>query len=150
MMTPGAAGVRERRERSFEPWQEPGAAELCAALGGLEGAVDFVAELHLRGARHPLVPEVRWRARDHGVHFFTSNVRDAVAALEALVTPPRDVPEAFAGARERLLQCLYALRDDAPRRVRLMEEAGGPDTLLHGDLWPKNVFVSMTPAGPRA
>src|SRR2546426_2906310 len=33
-----------------------------------------------------------------------------------------------------LLQCLYALRDDAPRRVRLMEEAGGPDTLLHGDL----------------
>src|SRR5256886_1107182 len=43
-----------------------------------------------------------------------------------------------------------SLRDDAPRRVRLLEEAGGPDTLLHGDLWPKNVFVSMTPAGPRA
>src|SRR3989475_12561451 len=31
-----------------------------------------------------------------------------------------------------------------------MEEAGGPDTLLHGDLWPKNVFVSATPAGPQA
>jgi len=116
----------------------------------LDAAVDFMAELHLRGAGHPLLPEARWRARDHGVHFFTANVHDAVAALEALVTPPRDVPPAFAGARERLLQCLYALRDDAPRRVRLMEEAGGPDTLLHGDLWPKNVFVSMTPAGPRA
>jgi len=116
----------------------------------LDAAVDFMAELHLRAARHPLLPEVRWRARDHGVHFLTSNVRDAVAALEALATPPRDAPPAFAGARERLLQCLYALRDDAPRRVRLLEEAGGPDTLLHGDLWPKNVFVSMTPAGPRA
>ena len=31
-----------------------------------------------------------------------------------------------------------------------MEETAGPDTLLHGDLWPKNVFVSMTPAGPQA
>jgi len=249
MTTRGAAGVRERLERSLERWQEPGAAELCETLGDfvggaarpgerlhlerlksavyrlkvgsalghdlilkrhppavaqtdrlvverwlpaldlgdgcphllaavaeregcwvwhvyedlgdgnlaaerlpwrLDAAVDFMAELHLRAARHPLVPEARWRARDHGVHFFTSNVRDAVAALEALATPPRDVPVAFAGARERLLQCLYALRDDAPRRVRLMEEAGGPDTLLHGDLWPKNVFVSMTPAGPRA
>jgi len=116
----------------------------------LDAAVDFMAELHLRAAGHPLLPEARGRARDHGVHFFTSNVRDAVVALEALATPPRDVPQEFAGARERLLQCLYALRDDAPRRVRLLEEAGGPDTLLHGDLWPKNVFVSMTPAGPRA
>ena len=249
MTTRGAAGVRERLERSLERWQEPGAAELCEVLEELvssaarpgerlelerlkpavyrltvgsapgqalvlkrhppgiaqadrlvverwlpaldlgdgcpqllaavaepegswvwhvyedlgdgnlaadrlpwrlDAAVDFMAELHLRAARHPLLPEVRWRARDHGVHFLTSNVRDAVTALEALATPPRDVPPAFAGARERLLQCLYALSDDAPRRVRLLEDAGGPDTLLHGDLWPKNVFVSMTPAGPRA
>jgi len=116
----------------------------------LDAAVDFMAQLHVRAAHHPLVPEVRWRARDHGVHFLRSNVQDAVAALEALVMPPRDVPPEFAGARERLLQCLYQLRDDLPQRIRLMEEAGGPDTLLHGDLWPKNVFVSMTPAGPRA
>ncbi len=116
----------------------------------LDAAVDFMAQLHVRAARHPLVPEVRWRARDHGVHFFTANVRDAIVALEALATPPRDVPAEFAGARERLLQCLYRLRDDMPQRMRLMEAAGGPDTLLHGDLWPKNVFVSMTPAGPRA
>jgi len=116
----------------------------------LDAAVDFMAHLHVRAARHALIPEARWRARDHGVHFFTANLRDAVAALEALATPPRDVPLEFAGARERLLQCLYALRDDAPRRVLLMEEAAGPDTLLHGDLWPKNVFVSMTPTGPRA
>jgi aminoglycoside phosphotransferase (APT) family kinase protein len=31
-----------------------------------------------------------------------------------------------------------------------MEEAGTPDTLLHGDLWPKNVFVTMTGDGPHA
>src|SRR5205814_186922 len=73
----------------------------------LDAAVDFMAQLHVRAARHPLVPEVRWRARDHGVSFFTANLRDAVAGLEALATPPRDVPLEFAGARERLLQCLY-------------------------------------------
>ena len=48
MTTPGAAGVRERLERSFEPWQEPGAAELCAALEDLVGsAARPGAPLHL-------------------------------------------------------------------------------------------------------
>src|SRR5256885_11959095 len=94
----------------------------------LDAAVDFMAALHLPAPPHALLPQARWGARDHGVHFFTANLRDAVAALEALSSPPRDVPLEFAGARERLLQCLYALRDDAPRRVLLMEEAAGPDT----------------------
>jgi hypothetical protein len=116
----------------------------------LAAAVDFIAELHTRAAGHPLLPEVRWRARDHGVHFFTANLGDAIAALEALATPPRDVPPEFAGARERLLCRLHRLREDAPRRVRLMQEVGGPDTLLHGDLWPKNVFVPLAGDNPRA
>jgi len=116
----------------------------------LAAAVDFIAELHTRAAGHALLPEVRWRARDHGVHFFTANLGDAIAALEALATPPREVPREFAGARERLLCRLQRLREDAPRRARLMQEVGGPDTLLHGDLWPKNVFVSMAGTNPRA
>src|SRR5881628_310763 len=113
----------------------------------LAAAVDCIAELHTRAARHPLLPEVRWRARDHGVHFFVANLRDAIAALEALATPPRQVPREFSAARERLLRRLYELREDAPRRVRLMEDAGGRETLLHGDLWPKNVFVSTSARG---
>jgi len=116
----------------------------------LAAAVDFIADLHTRAAGHALLPEVRWRARDHGVHFFTANLGDAIAALEALATPPREVPREFAGARERLLCLLHRLREDAPRRVRLMQEVGGSDTLLHGDLWPKNVFVSMAGTNPRA
>jgi thiamine kinase-like enzyme len=116
----------------------------------LATAVALIAELHTRAATHPLVPEIRWRARDHGVHFFTSNLRDAIAALESLATLRQDVPPEFAPARTRLLQRLYELRDDAPRRVRLMEQAGGPDTLLHGDLWPKNVFVTLAADGARA
>lgn len=120
---------------------------LPARLGA---AVDFIAELHIRAARHTILPEARWRARDHGVHFFTANLYDAIGALEALATPPREVPGEFAGARERLLRRLDGLREDAPRRIRVMEEAGGPETLLHGDLWPKNVFVSTHAHGARA
>src|SRR5438046_10699852 len=31
-----------------------------------------------------------------------------------------------------------------------MDEAGGPDTLLHGDLGPKNIFVALASDGPCA
>ncbi len=116
----------------------------------LAAAVGLVAELHTRGANHPLMPEVRWRARDHGVHFFVSNLRDAIAALEALAAIRREVPPEFGPARTRLSRRLYELLEDAPRRIRLMEEAAGPDTLLHGDLWPKNVFVTLGDNGVRA
>src|SRR2546428_1990590 len=60
----------------------------------LDAAVDFMAELHLRAARHPLVPQGRWRARDHRGPFFTSDVRGAVAALRTLPTPPPHVARA--------------------------------------------------------
>lgn len=116
--------------------------------GRLAAAVDCIADLHTRAARHAILPEVRWRARDYGVHFFTANLRDAIAALEALATPPRQVPREFSGARERLLRRLHELREDAPRRVQLIEEASGLETLLHGDLWPKNVFVPTAARGP--
>jgi len=114
----------------------------------LEAAVDFIAELHTCAAGHPLVPEIRCRARDHGVPFFLSNFRDAIGALEALADFSHDAPPEFPAARTRLLDCLQTLLEDAPRRVRLMEEHGGPDTLLHGDLWPKNIFVSMNATAP--
>ncbi len=113
----------------------------------LDAAVTLIAELHTRAATHPLMPEIRWRARDYGVHFFTSNLRDAIGALEALAALRRPVPPECAQARARVLERLYELREDAPRRVQVMEQAGGPDTLLHGDLWPKNVFVTMAGAG---
>ena len=54
----------------------------------------------------------------------------------------RGGPSGFAAARTRLLERLHGLLADAPRRVQIIEEHGGPDTLLHGDLWPKNVFVT--------
>src|SRR5206468_2787069 len=49
----------------------------------------------------------------------------------------------------RSVHRLYALLEDFPRRMRIMDEVGGPTTLLHGDLWPKNVFVTIASDGPR-
>jgi thiamine kinase-like enzyme len=114
----------------------------------LGAAVDFLAELHTRAAAHPLLPEVRWRARDHGAHFFVSSLRDAITAVEA--TLRLEQPRELAAARARLLHRLDELLEDAPRRVRLMEDVAGSSTLLHGDLWPKNVFVTMSGDGPQA
>jgi thiamine kinase-like enzyme len=114
----------------------------------LAAAVDVIAELHTRFASHPLLPEVRWRARDHDVHFI-SNLRDASAAVEAITTVRREVPHGLLAARARLLRRLNGLVEDAPRLARAMEEMGGPATLLHGDLWPKNIFVTTTGNVPR-
>jgi hypothetical protein len=116
----------------------------------LAAAIALIAKLHTRAAGHRLIPEIRWRARDHGVHFFTANLNDALAAVDALAGVARSVPAEFVRARTRLLEGMYRLRDDAPRRARLMAEVGGPDTLLHGDLWPENVFVSADGNGLRA
>ena len=116
----------------------------------LAAAVDLLAELHTRAAAYPLLPEVRWRARDLGAHFFTANLHDAIRALDALATLRREVPREFPAARARLLERLHGLLEEAPRRVQLLNEVGGPDTLLHGDLWPKNVFVATAGERPRA
>lgn len=116
----------------------------------LSAAIDLLAELHTRGAAYPLLAEVRWGARDLGEQFFTANVRDAIAALDALATFRGNVPGAFPSARARLLDRLQRLLEDAPRLMRALRDLGGPDTLLHGDLWPKNVFVSMSGDTPRA
>src|SRR3989454_5182845 len=114
----------------------------------LEAAVDLIAELHTRAAGHSLIPEIRCRARDHGAPFFLSNLRDAIDALDALADLPRDAPPEFPAARTRLLDRLHTLLEDAPRRVRLMKEYGGPDTPPPRALSPKKIFVSMHAAAP--
>jgi aminoglycoside/choline kinase family phosphotransferase len=116
----------------------------------LQATIDLISELHSRSARHPLLPEVRRQAPDHGIHFFHTAVRDAIDALEGLHPGDRNVPAESATAQARLLEHLHDLLEDAPRRARAMENVGGPDILLHGDLWPENVFMARNGRGFRA
>src|SRR5207244_1933818 len=129
----------------------------CATLASdptpdrVAATVDLIAQLHTRGARHPVLPDARrYTGPPLGFAYFTANVQDAIAALEALAAADIEPPPEQAGVTERLLERLVGLRADAARRAQVFEEAGGPDTLLHGDLWTINAFVEHTAAGPRA
>ena len=112
---------------------------------GVRAAIEQIAELHTRFAGHALLGEARLHGGDLGMHFFESNVQDAIYALKACVANGQ-----HQSVRERLLERLYRLREHLPEREQALKEWGGVETLLHGDLWAINVFLVPGEAGPRA
>jgi len=112
-------------------------------------AVDSIAELHTRAAGHPVVAECRRDGLDLGIPFFTNSVTDGLSLLDALEPPAVSLSAEQAAVRDRLRRRLEGLLDDAPRRARTMEEAGGPATLLHGDLWTTNIVPDENGPGVR-
>ena len=108
-------------------------------------AIELIARIHTRFAGHALLGEIRLQGGDLGIRFYESNVRDAIYALEAWQpAAPQN------GLRDRLLDRLYKLRDELPERAQALAKWGGPETLLHGDLWAINVFVIPAANGRRA
>ena len=116
----------------------------------IAAAVGAMASLHARAARHPILPDARRYAGYLGVQYFTANVSDAIAAIERVRNAGIEPPAEYAGVLDRLVARLLALLADAPRRAQVFFRAGGPDTLLHGDLWPINIFVSESAGGFQA
>jgi hypothetical protein len=112
-------------------------------------AVELIARVHMAFADHPLLGECREYGDDFGMGFYAANVRDANRALKALCAPDIQLTSSFAAVRDRLLDRLHKLSDDQPRRAKLMADYGGPETLLHGDLWTSNTFVRSDASGPR-
>jgi hypothetical protein len=116
----------------------------------VRAVIDVVAQVHVRFADHPLLAECRLHGGDLGMHFYACSVRDAIRALGAVHLPTLEVLPEQAELRDRLLQHLHVLLAEQPGRARALAELGGPDTLLHGDLWPINTLVVATRDGPRA
>ena len=112
----------------------------------VRAAVELVAELHARFTGHALLGEARSLGSDLGMPLYTASVRDATRALEALARSaslerePRTLCE-------RLLARLAVLRAEEAERREVLEAWGGPETLLHGDLWTINVLVRSTGRG---
>ena len=106
----------------------------------VERAVREIAALHTRFAGHALLGECRLWGGDLGIAFFGASVRDAASALRSLETVI-DLEDPLASVRDRLLDRLSRLLEDLPRRAVELERFGGPETLLHGDLWRKNVIL---------
>ena len=113
-------------------------------------AVELIARIHTRFAGHPLLPECRLHGGDLGIYFYTSSVCDAIRGLEALRASEIKLSSERLALRDRLLKRLRRLREEQPRRARALAELGGPDTLLHGDLWTTNAFVLPTGNGLQA
>jgi hypothetical protein len=112
--------------------------------GRVEAAIDLCAELHIRFADHPLLAECRMYGKDMGTTYYLANIRDAIRGLESLQPPSTDADTSRLAVRDRLLSRLYKLLDEGPDRARIVTELGGPETMLHGDLFPKNVLTVST------
>ena len=108
-------------------------------------AVALIAQIHTRFAEHPLLAECRLGGADLGIHFFASNVRDAIRGLHSIQPPQLELSPRQLQLRDRLLARLHKLKNELASRALALDELGGPETLLHGDLWTTNTFV--VPAG---
>ena len=117
---------------------------------GVKAIVDLIAKIHTRFAGHHLLPECRLYGGDLGIYFYTSNVRDAIRGLESLRPPDVELSSEHLALRDRLLERMYKLLDEQPDRAQALAELGGPETLLHGDLWTSNTFVLPTAHGLHA
>jgi len=115
--------------------------------GEVEAAIDAIAGVHTALAEHRFVPEFRLWGGDRGIQFYSANLRDAVAALGSLDLD-RHGAEAVA-ARDALHERLCELQHEAPERAQVLAASGGPETLLHGDLWPTNAVVVPDAQGVR-
>ena len=116
----------------------------------VQAVVELIAQIHIRFANHPLLAECRLFGGDLGIHFFDSNVRDAVRGLEALRSPAVEISAEHLALRDRLLGRMHQLLSEQPNRARELADLGGPETLLHGDLWTMNTFVVSTGSGWQA
>ena len=109
-------------------------------------AVRSIARLHSRFASHPLLAECR-AFGSFDISWYGANLRDALRALEGLRAPELALSADQAALRDRMLRRLARLLAEEPRRARALADSGGPETLLHGDLWTTNVFVRRTSRG---
>jgi thiamine kinase-like enzyme len=110
-------------------------------LAVLSATVSLLAAMHTRFERHPLLAECREWGRDLGAAFYRVSVGDSIRCVEALSPTRLDGSRGGLSLKHALLERLWRLRDEEPERTGAITELGGPETFLHGDLWPENVAV---------
>jgi hypothetical protein len=104
--------------------------------------VELIVELHTRFAGHGLLPECRDQGEELGMDFFSAEVARSVGFLESIGSVDRSRSRQRAALRDRLLGRLERLHRERHERASMLETFGGPDTLLHGDLWTTNTLVA--------
>jgi aminoglycoside phosphotransferase (APT) family kinase protein len=112
--------------------------------------VELIATLHDRFAGHALLAECRRHGEELGMSFFDREVARSVRFLRSIGSADARLAPEQAELRDRLLDRLERLYGERRERASLLETFGGPDTLLHGDLWTSNTLIVERPAGVEA
>ena len=86
-------------------------------------------------SRNTASHECRLWGGDRGIRFYSANVRDAAVALRSWTCEMRAIT-----ARDELLRRWPDLKAEQSERAQALAAPGGPETLVHGDLWPTNVL----------
>jgi ATP-binding cassette subfamily B protein len=115
----------------------------CAVrdLREVEPVVELLAELHARFAAHHMLGEAREAGEELGMRFYDREVGRCTRILESIGSTGSPLSEERAELRERLLERMRRLRGERAERALALRTDGGPETLLHGDLWPTNVLI---------
>ena len=116
--------------------------ERCAdAPIPVAAAVRLLARIHTRASSCAFLGECREFGVGLGEHFLASGIADGLRVVERILRHDSGLSAVEGDVFERLRQCLLELRAEVPKRTRLLKKHGGPETLLHGDVWTCNIFV---------
>ena len=137
-----AVAAERSGERAWQIQDDLGGRPVCRRAperAEIEALMDAIARVHTALSEHRLLAECRLAGGDRGIEFYAANLRDAQRVLRA-VDARRHGAEA-ASLRDGLLQRMQELQEQQPARARALIAGGGPETLLHGDLWTTNALV---------
>jgi Phosphotransferase enzyme family len=113
----------------------------------VRSAVSLLSKMHIRFTHHPMLAEFRRWGAELGSSFYSANVRDAITCLEAIPPARLNGCGDVRDLRDRLLERMGVMRAEEDRRTEAITELGGPETLLHGDLWLSNAAVIRDGSG---
>jgi hypothetical protein len=137
-----AVAAERSCERAWQVYDDLNARPLSSERpvdSEVEATIAAIARVHTAFAEHPLLRECRLWGGDRGIHFYSANLRDAFIALRSLDLDRRGAEAIAVG--EALLRRLDDLKKQESARAQVHAASGGPETLLHGDLWPTNALL---------
>lgn len=103
----------------------------------------LVAQIHTDFTDHELLGLCRLYGNTLGGEFYSTSVRDALRVLRGLQMQTGNFSSAQLEIQRRLSEQLHQLLMEEAYRLQALAEIGGPETLLHGDLWPQNAVVNL-------
>jgi Phosphotransferase enzyme family len=152
---PGLRGVVKERSGSkvWHIYEDVGGSRLDETPpdpARVAPVVELIVDLHTRFADHAMLPQLRKYGGELGMSFFDEQVVRSIDGLRSIESLDPPLSRRQSELRDRLLGRVERLYQERDERASLLEKWGGPDTLLHGDLWPSNALIARRDGGFQA